>query len=1835
MGISLCGPSASGPFEFSSECVRDSWTSVVPVAFVVGLLLVSIFNARTTGFGKWVKGPFGRFLTLQEAESLASDGKEDGGRTTAADGSPDFNFKIWKAIVLVFVGLAEVICWTVVGSYTFILDDALTTTTENIWKGIRPLLLASAWTYTVVRPITRPPKTVPLDLFTLYVILLISGVVQFGGILYGHGVLGYPKPSTVEVVGYSLNLGGVLACLGVVLSMRLAVPSSGIKWADIGKSISPEDYTTLYGWISFSWVYPLVSLGKRSTLNESDVWNLSPTFQSRPVFEKFYGTTTDLSGKRRTLLMRIWKANSLDLLLEMVLTMMSSCLSYLNPFFLKRVPFDFFSHILSSIDKDAALVTPRDRSNAYIYACLMFLSSLAKAETDVQHLWFGRRAATRIRSELMASIYDKALKRKDIAGGGAEKSKPTDTTNVNAGNGKVKKGKKAKGKGKEEDNEPKAGADVGKIVNLMGGDANIVAQACTGMYLIYGSPLEIVLGCTYLYQLLGWSAFAGFAVILAGWPLNTLLARRSIRIQKGTMAARDKRMGVLNELVGAVKFIKFFAWEDRWIKRAMGVREKEIRWMIKARINSVLFYTLWMSAPILVSIVSFATYVLQGNELTVSKAFTAVALFGMIRAPLNVIPTWIVQILNTKVALDRIAVFLGEDEVDERVSMLKASAVAASASPYHQHSQRSESFLSGGDDQPAGGLGLRNATLKWNELEPKKDSDSSENQKAKISSWYGSLKTRTIHFRRWNSKTRIDEDGARGVEGGDSGDGGRDGTTGDTNGASASTETVQTDAVVPEDHRFELRDVTVMFPEGELTVVTGPTASGKTALLMAVLGEMTLLSGELVLNKTTHPTTISGEEGKHTSLISYASQTPWLRHQTIRENILFGYPYDPERYADVVEACALRPDFEVLEDGDETEIGSRGVSLSGGQKARVALARAVYARTRYVLLDDPLSAVDSHTSRYLYENLLCGPLLRGRTVVLVTHHVDLVLPGAYYLVRMLDGRIDTQGTVRELRERGLLDGIKEDAGVEAHRSDVAAAAASSGEEEDVKVKEVKAVEGELAGKKVARKLVKEEHRETGSVKWKIYRKYLEASSYYIWVFLAVFVVLNQFLAVGEKLWMMQWGKAYRDDSEVEAAVSTLTSNLTSTLTSALRFFPVGIPSFRPMEHEYAVESFNLYSISQHHVPVQQALLVNGFSFAANGTRSTITTGALGLGGAASSGGGLFGIHWPSAHEHPLFYVGIYAAIGLGNVLVNLCSVVAQYTGALRASRALFKQLLEKVVRATFRFHDTTPQGRMLNRFGKDIETIDSTLAGSLQAVNSSLASFFASVITITVVFPFFLLPAAVFGFVYRELAIAYLNTGRDLRRMESNSRSPIFSHFGELLEGIVTVRAFSAERQFLDGLHRKIDFTTKMWYGFWMTNRWLLLNFDCIGCLAVFITALFSISRTDDAAAGIAGLCISSALSFTGSVYWACRFWTNLELDLNSVERIVEYLEVPQEPPAIIESNRPPAYWPSANANNDALIRVENLSVKYAPDLPDVLQDVSFTLRAGERVGLLGRTGSGKSTLAMSVLRFVDPSSGRILIDGIDISTIGTYDLRSRLTFIPQDATLFSGTLRDNLDPFNEHTDEECLDVLYRVQIIQPGHEGGSRRSSRAPSTAASPTTSRPPSIHGGRDDTPTRTIASEDSFSTTTTDVENRSSSTISLSTEVVSGGTNFSQGQRQLISLARALLRRSSVIVLDEATSSIDFATDEKIQKAIREEFGQSLLLTVAHRLRTVIDYDRLIVLDKGRMMEFDSPLNLIRKHEGIFRNMCLKSGSFAELEAAAVAKAERDSRIPGGSQ
>jgi len=485
----------------------------------------------------------------------------------------------------------------------------------------------------------------------------------------------------------------------------------------------------------------------------------------------------------------------------------------------------------------------------------------------------------------------------------------------------------------------------------------------------------------------------------------------------------------------------------------------------------------------------------------------------------------------------------------------------------------------------------------------------------------------------------------------------------------------------------------------------------------------------------------------------------------------------------------------------------------------------------------------------------------------------------------------------------------------------------------------------------------------------------------------------------------------------------------------------------------------------------------------------------------------------------------------------------------------------------------------------------------------SFVTVMGIVVIISANMPMFIIPAVFIVAIYGAIGALYVPVSRDLKRLNSNSRSPILNHFNEALNGLATIRAYGFERRFLFKNLTNQDNNNRTFFLLWSTNRWLHWRVDIAGALVAFVTGVLILQNYGKIEPGWAALSLTYSLMFTGTVVWLIRIYAQNEMNLNSVERVAEYMNLEEEPAAIIKGYRPPASWPYAGE-----IVVENLTMKYALEAPSVIKNVSFKIKAGEKVGVVGRTGSGKSTFAISLFRFMDPVGGTITIDGIDICKIGLQDLRSNLTIIPQDPILFKGTLRSNLDPFGEREDRELWEALRRSHLI-PDTKHSSRVQTRRNSLEL------------------TSTAASDASTNTLEDETETVDPAKITLDTPVKENGSNFSQGQRQLIALARALVRQSKIIVMDEATASVDFETDLKIQGTIREEMSNSTILTIAHRIRTIADFDRVLVMNAGEVAEFDTPLTLMRKEGSLFRSMCERSSEFEALLAIAEEKERKD--------
>ena len=945
---------------------------------------------------------------------------------------------------------------------------------------------------------------------------------------------------------------------------------------------------------------------------------------------------------------------------------------------------------------------------------------------------------------------------------------------------------------------------------------------------------------------------------------------------------------------------------------------------------------------------------------------------------------------------------------------------------------------------------------------------------------------------------------------------------------------------------FRLLDLDVDFKIGKLNVITGPTGSGKTSMLMALLGEMTIMKGRVFLpgGRSREDVRPDPETGL-AETCAYVAQQAWLVNASIKDNILFSAPFDEQRYKDVIVACALEHDLEILDNGDETLVGEKGITLSGGQKQRISLARAIYSNSKHLLLDDCLSAVDSHTAQWIFSNGIMGPLMTHRTCILVSHNVSLCVPHSDYVVTMNNGRVTAQGTPQEIIASGKLgeEILQKSAPGSAHISRVPSRVPSSvGEESgstlvnepDGSPQKTKA---KTAKKETKKQDAMEESKAVGAVKWPVLKLYLQAmGTWWFWAGVSVVFCAQQFFGVASTIWIREWANQYLEDS------STL------------------IP-FNADSQTYSYQSLS---------PTYFANIA-----VAGQDNSTMTA---------------FG-------EQPKvdvkYYLTILALIGVAHALSAFFRDLWIFFGSLTASWKIHSRLMKAVSGARFKFFDVTPLGQMMNRFSKDLEGIDQEVAPIAIGVLSCALGIVVTVVIIGWITPGFLLPGVFITLAYVFLGNFYLHASRDLKRLESVERSPLFQQFGETLTGVTTIRAYSDERRFVRDNLARINKQLRPFIYLWAANRWLAFRTDFLGDLVSFFAGVFVIISLGKISPGSAGVSLSYAIGFADNILWLVRLYAMNEQNMNSVERIKEYLDVEQEAPAIVEKNRPPENWP-ANGS----LEFVNYTTSYRKELDPVLRNLTFKINAQEKVGIVGRTGAGKSSLALAVLRTLEADEGKILIDDIDIGLIGLRDLREAITIVPQDPTLFMGTIRTNLDPFDLYSDEQIFATLRRVQLI-----GADERVS-SPATPVVP-------------QTPVIAIEGQEGETSRPPSATNKNVF-LDLSSPVTESGNNLSQGQRQLLCLARALLKNPRVLVMDEATASIDYATDAAIQGTIREL--TSTIITIAHRLQTVVDYDKVLVLDKGSVVEYGHPWELMQKAGGSFKGMCETSGDYDALAKAA---------------
>ncbi|NXW78217.1 MRP7 protein, partial [Hirundo rustica] len=860
--------------------------------------------------------------------------------------------------------------------------------------------------------------------------------------------------------------------------------------------------------------------------------------------------------------------------------------------------------------------------------------------------------------------------------------------------------------------------------------------------------------------------------------------------------------------------------------------------------------------------------------------------------------------------------------------------------------------------------------------------------------------------------------------------------------------------------------------KGMLLGVVGKVGSGKSSLLAAITGELIKQGGRVYVCDL--------EQG-----FGLTTQEPWIQFTTIRENILFGREYDAKLYEEVLEACALSEDLNILPAGDQTEVGENGVTLSGGQKARIALARAIYQEKELYLLDDPLAAVDADVASHIMRKCIFG-VLKDKTRVLCTHRTEF-LEKADALLLMDNGRIVKTGTPADILP--LVEAFPKFKDTDKGHKDKGLFLMSlRGQEEAIKTEAEEPTQTNNL-------IHKEEEKKEGAVAFQVYKAYWMAMG----SCLAVSILFSLFLMQASRNISDWWLSYWISSMSQTANTSVMASSASLPSPELLLFSTAGLVS--PIQ-----------DLDKTPAPPNGSVDVN-------------------------------------------FYLIVYGSIAGANSLFTIIRAFLFACGALRAASVIHDRLLQRVLKATVTFFDTTPTGRILNRFSSDLYCVDDSLPFMLNIFLANMYGLLGMLVIMTYGLPWIglvLLPLAV---VYFFIQRYYRCTSRELKRLHSVTLSPIYTHFSETLSGLSTVRAMRAAKRFELENQLRLEQNQRCLFASNTVMEWLDIRLQMIGVAVVTAIAGIAIIQHQKQLGnpGLVGLALSYALSVTNLLSGLIASFTHTEIMMVSVERTEEYTtDVPTEPQGkLVQVKAQMCSQVSADWPREGLVEFQRVVLAYRAGLPNALDGVSFTVYPGEKLGIVGRTGSGKSTLFLALFRMVEMKSGQILLDGVDSQLVGLEELRSRLAIIPQDPFLFSGSIRENLDPQGKRTDAELREVLEQCHLWDAVTQMGG-------------------------------------------------------LDSELGERGKSLSVGQRQLVCLARALLTQAKVLCIDEATASVDPKTDQLLQQTIRQRFADKTVLTIAHRLNTILDSDRVLVMQAGRVAELDSPACLSQKDGSLFQRL-----------------------------
>ena len=1204
-------------------------------------------------------------------------------------------------------------------------------------------------------------------------------------------------------------------------------------------------------------------------------------------------------------------------------------------------------------------------------------------------------------------------------------------------------------------------AETGEVTNFMQIDAHRLTFLMMSSPDLLTIPTNLI-GYSYmLFKFFGFSFIFGIVTLVFFMFVNFLFSKKFKKLQKKQMALKDKRMKKITETFNNIKILKLYAWEDEFKNKIDLAREDELQNLEERFGVQNLNQTIQWFAPVATSVVSIGAYQYFHSVLKIEDIMTSLRIFNSLQHPLRMIPGLINNFNEVAISMKRIQKYLFQDEINPGNVIKKDK--------YMDNNNLSIKIENGDyswgvpptslaeikmQDLKSRGISLnmnRKGKEGDNKKERKKDLSPIElsteiNKKPDYHEFSDEISTdsSTISTSSKKSNKRdklmekidnIDLEGGLGIN---------------------SFEKPEEKKGKKKINPLEpiLKNINFEIKKGEFICIIGEVGCGKSSLLQAILNNMlSLTRGSKIC--------VNGS-------ISYVSQIPWIRNATIKDNILFYQPYDEERYNKIIELSQLRPDLEIFEAGDLTEIGEKGVNLSGGQKARISIARALYSEKDIYLFDDPISALDANVGMKIMKNCIIKHL-SDKTRILVTHALQYV-SFSDRIIYMNKGEIKWMGTYEEIKEQDFFKVFyekmkkedKSDQRDDDNDDEINLKKKTSKEKREEFLRKVSDDEINTDKKKVqnpkkkdlnkgkVKKIIQDEVKEKGKIKLSVYKDFLiKIGGTITIIIMLVLMIIMEFSHSAQDLWLGYW-----------------------------------------TEHQEASKN--------------------------------------------------------------MFYFLIFTLFGIVGCAFTYCKLRVQSNSNIKASRSIHKEMVESLIRAPIpTFHETVPKGQILNRFSSDINSIDRGGLNHFLNILSTLISFVTCIGICGYYEPYSLLTIPLILFVGQKISTFYRNSSRELQRIESGKRSPVLNICNEVIPGTTTIRAFGYQQKYMSLFHEKVDEHLKFRIITNGCDQWYNMNLDLISFSFVTFLITFTILFKDKFSASAVAIIYTYCDKMKMNLISGLRTLTFYENSMIGYERCMEYTKCISEAPTKTASDNNLEKWP-----DQGKIEFINFSVKYRPDTEIVLKNLNFNIEGKEKVGIVGRTGSGKSTITLCLFRILEATEGKILIDNVDISTIGLNLLRNNLTIIPQDPALMEGSLRYNIDPLEKNDDNEIIRVMQKIgfdYIIKRNKEG---------------------------------------------------------LNQEIAEGGSNLSVGEKQLICITRAILRKSKIIIMDEATASIDYKTEEIIQKAINELLNDSTFITIAHRIKTILGYDKILTLDNGKIVDFDTPKNLLNDKMSLFYELYSKS-------------------------